>query len=677
MKNFIIACLSIVITINFLVIVVNANTCPDKGDGWETRTLNTAIDYKVHYKVVGSVLHLQLNATSPSSGGRWLGFGFAEQNSGHMKGSDIVTATIENGVVKVDDRYADFAPSGYTEQGGEQFSGLTAAIDTYQDWTVVSGIIRNGRMEIYLTRPLDTNDKQDRPILAGSRRVIWSYGGGYTVGYHGANRGATMITFIAGGTQRNFPSYDGSWKRRFSNYTVPKQTTTYACQSFEFPTTGSDKHIVAIRGIFKPGNEAYPHHAILHVCQQNEYWQNHSIPDTCSKHFNGNSQGSSPLGEATSQCSSLMWSWAVGLGDFILPQEAGFRVGSGNAKISHVILEIHYDNPHQHTVVDSTGFEAFYVNTPRANDAAGMTLGDPLVQMSSLPINQDLIHRQATCPSACTQDLNQTITVFSGLLHMHHFGRKMYTDLYNSTGHYAKTTNRIDYWDNSFQQMRDDDDFKFQIKPGDSLQTHCYYNTKGRATGSAIPFGPATGDEMCMDFLFYYPAQYRNTDTNGQSQLFAFCGFMDNGGQAQTVCGGLSQENNAYVITSGQVAQNSGGFSDPYNFTSSNKGNGGEAKTTNVCTMPITTTSAPVSTTAAATIATATTAVTTVAPVSNTTVSTTAAATTAAATTAVTTAAPVSNTTIDDMLSTSGDGKKYQSGMFFLLLVLNLLLSLC
>ena len=90
------------------------------------------------------------------------------------------------------------------------------------------------------------------------------------------------------------------------------------------------------------------------------------------------------------------------------------------------------------------------------------------------------------------EDLNETITVFSGFLHMHYFGQKIYTDLYNSTGHNVKTTNRIDYWDNSFQQMRDDDSFTFQINPGDSLQTHCYYNTKGRTLGNAIPFGPAT-----------------------------------------------------------------------------------------------------------------------------------------------------------------------------------------
>ena len=51
------------------------------------------------------------------------------------------------------------------------------------------------------------------------------------------NKEKKLVTFITGGAQRAFPSYDGSWKRLFSDYKVPKQTTTYACQSFDFPTT--------------------------------------------------------------------------------------------------------------------------------------------------------------------------------------------------------------------------------------------------------------------------------------------------------------------------------------------------------------------------------------------------------------------------------------------------------
>ena len=162
-------------------------------------------------------------------------------------------------------------------------------------------------MIVYITRALDTGDQQDRVVKPGPRRVIWSHGTG-SVAYHGSNRGATKITFMGGGSERQFPTTDGSWIRRMSNYTVPAQTTTYACQSFEFPTD-VDRHIVAIKPVIDEASTAYPHHAILHVCKNNSYWNDHTSPKLCSD------TGSSPLGETDSSCSSLMWSWAVGLGE--------------------------------------------------------------------------------------------------------------------------------------------------------------------------------------------------------------------------------------------------------------------------------------------------------------------------------------------------------------------------
>lgn len=119
------------------------------------------------------------------------------------------------------------------------------------------------------------------------------------------------------------------------------------------------------------------------------------------------------------------------MGDFVLPPEAGLRSGSGH--ISHVILEIHYDNPHLHeNVVDSMGFEAIYVNTPRANDAGILVAGDPIVRLGNdgmrplppypigeLPVGQSHIHREASCPSECTSSFSQPITVYGHFLHMH------------------------------------------------------------------------------------------------------------------------------------------------------------------------------------------------------------------------------------------------------------------
>ena len=587
--------------------MVAAETCPAASVGWTAETMDPTIDYIVSHKVVGSTLHLKFSAQHVDN--RWLGFGFAEQNSGHMKGSDLVTASVTTaGQVQVEDRYALFAPSAYTESNGPSFPTLTATKDVHQDYTILHGKVDAGRIEIYVTRPLDTNDEQDRAVVAGRRRVVWAHGTG-SVGYHGNNRGVAMVEFMAGGSQREFPTYDGSWIRRFSNYTIPAATTTYACQAFSFPTT-SDKYIVAVKPVYNEATKKYPHHAILHVCQQNTYWNDHQMPRLCG----GN--GDSPLGDTNSECSSLMWSWAVGLGDFILPPEAHFHVGSGNAKISHVVLEIHYDNPqHLTNIVDSTGFEAFYVDSPRTYNAAGMTLGDPTASFSkftgtsvpydvgALPPATEKIHRQATCPSSCTNDLNSTITVFSGFLHMHNFGEKMYTQHYNSSGALLRTTNRVDFWDNGFQQMRDDNDFTFQIARGDSLQTHCFFNSKQHSSGH-IAFGGATADEMCMDFLFYYPAQYRGVDSSNRKQLFAFCGGIavtSPSNAIHTLCGGLSQTGSTsgipnFLLAGNQVKEGDEAFADPSNFGNANQNTGGQATTRAECDVAVTTTT-PASTT--------------------------------------------------------------------------------
>ena len=78
----------------------------------------------------------------------------------------------------------------------------------------------------------------------------------------------------------------------------------------------------------------------------------------------------------------------------------------------------------------------------------------------------------------------------------------------------------------------------------------------------------------CMDFIFYYPAQFRGVDSDGNPQLFAFCGAMvqeiSNNFDVYTLCGGLSQTNNGFLLSGGQDKSNAS-FADPLNFGITNK----------------------------------------------------------------------------------------------------------
>ena len=296
---------------------------------WSYATLDESIGFRVGHRVEGSTLHLKLSAAMTG----WLGFGFAEMTSGHMKGADMVTAYVADGTVYAQDRHALFAP---TTDAGSTYEGLFAFEDEHNDWSIEWGSESNGETSVHLSRALSTNDAQDREVGRGPQRIIWAWGDADFVSYHASHRGAGVVTFVgssSGGSAagKPLPLYDGIWEGRFKSYVMPARGTTYACQSMHFSfADGGVKHIVAIRPL---DAKKYHHHAILHVCANNSYWQQHSSPQVCASDVDqgGGGGGASPLGALNSGCSSLMWSWAVGGGAFVLPESAGFRVRGGGS----------------------------------------------------------------------------------------------------------------------------------------------------------------------------------------------------------------------------------------------------------------------------------------------------------------------------------------------------------
>ena len=118
---------------------------------------------------------------------------------------------------------------------------------------------------------------------------------------------------------------------------------------------------------------------------------------------------------------------------------------------------------------------------------------------------------------------------------------------------------RIDFWDNGYQQAISQ---PYTVAPGETLQTHCWFSTTPMA--SQIEFGTPTSSEMCQDFIFYYPAQYRGVDSGGSPERFAMCGISGPiAGAAITLCGSLAQSGGTTPYISGdQVDKGDGAKAD-------------------------------------------------------------------------------------------------------------------
>ena len=557
-----------------------ATSCPShSATDWSTTNLDSTISFVAHHRVDRdtSTLHLRLEAKSTG----WLGFGFAEPTSGHMKGADMVTAAVFDGQVTVDDRHAVFAPTTYSlPSATDGFLGLTALFDVHNDWIVVAGSEANGVTWVWLTRPLATGDQQDRDVTGGPTRIVWAWGNTDVVTYHSTNRGVDIVTFFADvEPEPLLPAHDGVWNLRLSDYAIPAQTVTYVCQSFRLDTS-QQRHIVALT---TEGLSGFEHHAILHICKDNAYTQAHAIPQLCGAHTGSrgaapnNGLGMSPLHhQSESGCSGMAFGWSKGMGAFVIPPEAGLLVGTGPGAIGTLILELHLDNPRH--VTDATtpfGFHAMYVDTLRQHDAACLQIGDVIVHLGdtqgNLPKETSAVHRYATCPSVCTEDFKQPVTVFTNFPHMHNYGHKMYVEHYDSSGKYLGTAGkRIDFWDGSFQGLQSHR--PYTIHPGDTLRTHCWYNTAAYSASDAITFGVGTANEMCVDFIFYFPAQYRGYNSNGEQERLAMCGNYNSKGKAATICGSLSQEPpGSFLLTGGQEDKGDLSFDDPLHFGEVNK----------------------------------------------------------------------------------------------------------
>eukprot|EP00756_Hemistasia_phaeocysticola_P026013 Hpha_TRINITY_DN16036_c3_g6::TRINITY_DN16036_c3_g6_i1::g.120620::m.120620 len=457
-------------------------------------------------------LYLGLEAPIDDSGasdaGGWVGVGIAEQSAGSMPGADILVVRQESsGQWIVEDRHA--------------LAFAAPVLDEIQDWKIDGATVDNGTLYATIHRKFDTQDGQDRPIVGGSMLILWARGQTHTFWKHkGTNRRVEGVRFYGDEDL-------GDWDKReddtefvylsMQNFQIPKKRTTYACRSHMPLQLFNGEDAWLTRFDFINLNPKYNHHFIIHACDPANMGPNRQ--GGVWKQFEEKTmECQSPQGNYDEGCSSAVYIWAVGAQNWTLPPNVGYLVSDKQPHgIRAFVVEMHFDNPDlTEGIIDNSSVVVWFTRKKRKHDLGLLTVGDPLVSANPIPPRVPLQHYQFTCGSTCTSRWDHPITIIGSNLHMHVHGKRMVSILHKQDGT-STYINRAEYYNFDSQQTRMIK--PLVVEPGDTLNLHCVFENP---SDTAVSFNLGSNDEMCMEFLNYYPILKRP----GDGIPINFCGFM-------------------------------------------------------------------------------------------------------------------------------------------------------
>uniref|UniRef100_A0A8D0DGG4 Monooxygenase, DBH-like 1, like n=1 Tax=Sander lucioperca TaxID=283035 RepID=A0A8D0DGG4_SANLU len=406
----------------------------------------------------------------------WVGFGFSP--NGGMKGSDIVIGGVGPSGIYFTDRYAT--------------GNSKPLVDEQQSYTLLSMTESDGQTTMTFRRSIQSCDGQDFHITDKPIKLIYAYGITDEIAYHGDREGTKEVNLLnykprMTSTNLNYLS------ATVDNITIPHSRTYYHCKVMQFPNLKTKHHIYQIEPVIE--NVDMVHHMLLHRC-----------PTFVTKPYD------KPcfMGDMGDACFGVVAAWGVGAGVYELPENVGIPVGGED---TFYRLEIHYNNQNSKAGrTDSSGMKLHYTAQLRQHDAGILTTGMlPLVQFHySIPPNATQFHTYGVCNTTLfSQLLNPVpeLQVFAMILHTHLAGRKV------RVGHY-RNGEQIDFlgldenFNFEFQQVISLGNIK-TIKQSDEIAVECTYSTTDRTNVTMM--GLATTNEMCLAFLFYYPAIKINT----------------------------------------------------------------------------------------------------------------------------------------------------------------------
>jgi hypothetical protein len=195
----------------------------------------------------------------------------------------------------------------------------------------------------------------------------------------------------------------------------------------------------------------------------------------------------------------------MGSAPLMLPAQAGVRVGANSHR--HLVVELHYKNRRlQKDIVDQSGVRLVMSKTLPGGQGV-LVVGDPSLGFDRLPAGRGVVHRQGQCGGACTGQAipqGESISVVASFLHMHAWGREIFSNVYSRDGEFRSGLGEINNW-NVGTQGWSPLAKPVKVQGGDSIFTHCRYDTRNAPRD--VNFKEGSLDEMCMHFLYYHPAR--------------------------------------------------------------------------------------------------------------------------------------------------------------------------
>ncbi|KAI4495678.1 hypothetical protein M0802_008513 [Mischocyttarus mexicanus] len=361
---------------------------------------------------------------------------------------------------------------------------------------------RNNTMKFTFVRKFDTCDKHDYIFERGTTHIVWIKGRGPLTSLAGlkitdGQFSGMARTELLRVTHKKpaFPSDAWQFDVTVQNIKIPDKETTYWCRVFELPPTFKSKHhILQFGPLIKQENKHLIHHIEIFHC---------SGPDDTEVPMYEGPCDSVDRPQKTQICKKVLAAWAMGADAFVYPEEAGLPIGGDNFN-RHIMLEVHYNNPElQAGHIDSSGIRFIFTKNLRKYDAGVIELGLEYTDKMAIPPQQESFLLSGHCISECTGvGLPQNgIHVFGSQLHTHLTGTKVITRHFRD-GEELPHLNYDNHYSTHFQEIRLLPK-PVTILPGDSLITTCTYNTMQRDNITLGGF--AISDEMCVNYIHYYP----------------------------------------------------------------------------------------------------------------------------------------------------------------------------